>query len=88
MARAAAAETPVEVMTDAEVLDLSQSHLADDEQTSLSDLLGRQANLNGTEWEQLDSLLTAYRRGLVLKARAMKEAVGRGLIPRLDGHAA
>jgi hypothetical protein len=84
----AAAETPVETMPDAEVLDLSRIRLPEGEQESMSDLLGRQAELSVAEREQLDSLLATYRRGLVLKARAMKEAVARSLIPRLDGHAA
>ena len=32
--------------------------------------------------------MAGYRRGLVLKARTMTEAVARGLRPRLDDHAA
>jgi hypothetical protein len=37
---------------------------------------------------QLDELMTAYRRGLGLKARALDEAVTRGLKPRSSDHAA
>lgn len=84
----AAAETPVEVLPDADVLELARGRLADDDQAALTDLLGRQADLTGPERERLDGLLAVYRRGLVLKARAVKEAVARGLMPRLDGHAA
>jgi hypothetical protein len=83
-----AAETPVETLPDADVLELTRSQLGDNDQAALSDLLGRQAELTPAERERLDGLLGVYRRGLVLKARAVKEAVARGLIPRLDGHAA
>ena len=84
----AAADSPVEVLPDAEVLELAHGQMTDDEQSAMSDLLGRQTGLTPAERAQLDGPLTAYRRGLVLKARALKEAVGRGLIPCLDGHAA
>lgn len=82
----AAADAPVEVLPDADVLELAQSRLADDDQAALTDLLGRQAELTGPERERLDGLLATYRRGLVLKARAVKEAVARGLMPRLGDH--
>ena len=84
----AAAESPVESLSDADVLELARSQLTDNEQTCLSELLGRQLELVQPERARLDDLLAIYRRGLVLKARATKEAVSRGLIPRLDGHAA
>lgn len=83
-----AAESPVELLSDAEVLELSCKQLSDDEQTALSDLLGRQAELVESERIRLNELLAIYRRGLVLKAQAMKEAVSRGLIARLGDHAA
>lgn len=83
----AAADPPVEVLPDTEVMELANGQMTADDQAALSELLGRQAELTAAEREQLDTLLGTYRRGLVLKARAMKEAVARGLIPRLDGHA-
>ena len=83
-----AAESPVEGFSDADVLEVSRSQLTDDEQAALSDLLGRQVELVQPERTRLEGLLALYRRGLVLKARAFKEAVSRGLIPRLDVHAA
>ncbi|MSR54118.1 MAG: hypothetical protein EXS09_12625 [Gemmataceae bacterium] len=82
------AESPVEALSDAEVLGLSRSQLSDDEQAAISDLLGRQAELAKPERTRLDELLAIYRRGIVLKARATNEAVSRGLIPRLGDHAA
>src|SRR4051794_28811729 len=57
----AAAETPIETMPDAEVLELSRIRLPDDQQESLSDLLGRQAELTAAERETLDALLATYR---------------------------
>jgi hypothetical protein len=83
-----AADPPVEELPDAEVLELARMRMSDDEQSSLSDLLGRQSELAATERTQLEELLATYRRGLVLKARATKVAVSRGLIPRLNGDAA
>jgi hypothetical protein len=84
----AAADPPVEDLPDSQVLELSQNQMRDDEQSALSDLLARQSELTETERTRLDELLAVYRRGLVLKARATKEAVSRGLLPRLNGNAA
>jgi hypothetical protein len=84
----AAAEESVELLSDGEVLELARTQMADTDQAAMSDLLGRQAELTREEQDRLEGLLGTYRRGLVLKARALKEAVARGLIPRLDGHAA
>jgi hypothetical protein len=82
-----AADPPVEEIPDAEVLELSRMRMSDDEQDSLSDFLRRQAELAATEPTQLEGLLGKYRRGLVLKARATKVAVSRGLISRLNDNA-
>jgi hypothetical protein len=84
----AAAEESVELLSDAEVLELARAKMSDPDQAAMSELLGRQTELNRDEQDRLDGLLATYRRGLVLKARAVKEAVSRGLMARLDGHAA
>lgn len=83
-----AAEPPVEDLPDAEVLELSQSQMSDVDQSALSELLSRQPELAEPERNRLEELLAVYRRGLVLKARAVKEAVARGLIAGLNGNAA
>ena len=83
-----ASEPPVESLSDGELLDLSRSQLSEPDQTVLSDLLGRQDDLAVTERARLDQLLEVYRTGMTNKARALKEAVVRGLIPRLNGDAA
>ena len=44
--------------------------------------------LPGEETARLDELMGVYRQGLVLKARAIKEAVTRGLRPPLADDAA
>lgn len=86
----AIADPPVESLPDAQLLALCASRLPDAEQDELSDLLARnrEGELSPADRPQLDGLLAAYRRGLVVKGRAAKEAVSRGLAPRLDGNAA
>lgn len=86
----AIAEPPVESLPDAELLAACDRTLPDAVQDELSHLLAanREGALSAPERERLDSLLTAYRRGLVFKARALKEAVSRGLKHPLGDHAA
>jgi hypothetical protein len=86
----AAEEPAVEDLPDDRVLSLSEEQLPETIQSELSDLLAsnRAGSLPDTERARLDELLAIYRRGLVLKARATKEAVSRGLKPRLGDHAA
>jgi hypothetical protein len=52
----------------------------------LSDFLARQreGQLNEIEHSQLDELMQVYRYGLVRKAKALKVAVQRGLIPAIN----
>jgi hypothetical protein len=86
----AVADPPVEALPDDQVLSLCDSRLPDADQDELSGLLARnrEGELAPADRGRLDELLAAYRRGLVLKARAVKEAVARGLTPRLGGDAA
>ncbi len=86
----AVADPPVESLPDAQLLALCASRLPDAEQDELSELLARnrEGELAPAARLRLDGLLAAYRRGLVIKGRAVKEAVSRGLTPRLDGDAA
>ena len=55
------------------------------QQEFLSELLAhqREGQLNEIENSQLDELMQVYRRGLVRKAKALKVAVERGLIPTI-----
>ena len=84
----AVADPPVERIPDDQLLALYGSRLADGEQDELSGLLGRnrEGTLFAADRPGLDELMTAYRAGLVRKARAVKEAVSRGLtLPADDG---
>ena len=84
------ADAPLESLPDAELLAACDHQLPDADQRELARLLAqnRAGALPAADQSRLDELLGGYRRGLVLKARAWKEAVARGLKPRLDGHAA
>ena len=85
-----AAELDVEALPDAELLQLCDATLDTAAQEAMSDLLSRQREGQLTEAErpQLEHLLNDYRHGLVLKARAWRAAVARGLKPSLADHAA
>ncbi len=88
--RRAAEEPQVEALTDGELIALCEAVLGPADQEELSGLLTgqREGALGAPEKARLDALMDAYRRGLVLKARALKEAVGRGLRPSLADDAA
>ncbi len=88
--RRAVEEPPVEALPDGELLALCDATLEPSDQEALSHLLAghREGLLKAPERASLDTLMDTYRRGLVLKARALKEAVGRGLRPTLIEDAA
>ncbi|TAF10514.1 MAG: hypothetical protein EAZ77_03030 [Nostocales cyanobacterium] len=79
-------ELPVESLPDEQVLTLCDLQMETQQQEVVSDLLARQREeqLNDTENSQLDELMQVYRRGLVRKAKALKVAVERGLIPAIN----
>jgi hypothetical protein len=85
----AVADPPVESLPDGELLALCDATLNTAEQEDLSNLLTslREGILAASERARLEQLMAGYRRGLVRKARALTEAVARGLRPRLDDHA-
>ena len=82
----AAAEPPVESLTDDQVLALCDLQLDARQQEELGDLLARnrEGQINEAERGRLEELMLVYRRGLVRKARALKVAVERGLRPPLN----
>jgi hypothetical protein len=88
--RQASADPVVESLSDNALLRLCDLTLDEAQQEELSDLLAmvQHEGLDTADRERLDHLMIAYRRGLVLKARALKEAVARGLKPRLADDAA
>ncbi len=82
----AAVELPVDFLPDAEVLTLCDLQMVPTQQTELASLLSenREGTLDDGGRVRLDELMKIYRRGLVRKARALKVAVQRGLIPALN----
>jgi hypothetical protein len=84
------ADPPVESLRDGELLALCDATLDAARQEEVSTLLAefREGTLATSQRARLEELMAGYRRGLVLKARALSEAVARGLRPRLDDHAA
>lgn len=81
-----AVEPPVETLSDAEVLALSNSFLPEAQQVELDNLLydQREGHLTAKTRERLDELMEIYRHGLVRKAQALRVAVRRGLRPPLN----
>jgi hypothetical protein len=81
----AASDVPVASLPDEQVVALRDMQLDDRRQAELSDLLSRQRErrLDAVQRARLDQLLADYRRDMVRKAQALKEAVDRGLQPPL-----
>ena len=77
----AAADVPVECLSDEEILGLCDMQMADKDQEALDHLLARnrEGQLDDADRTRLDALRQMYRRGLVRKAQAWKVAVVRGL---------
>lgn len=82
----AAAELPVELLADEQILQLCDSQLGSHQQERLSELLAIQQEQNLTASEQLElaELMQHYRYGMLRKAEALKVAVQRGLRPTLN----
>jgi uncharacterized protein YpmS len=74
-------DLPIETLTDQEVLALCDSQMDEDDQQELDYLLSlqREREITLSQQEQLNELMTSYRRGLVRKSEALKVAVERGL---------
>lgn len=74
-------ETPVESLSDNEVLALSEMQFSADQDALLSELLARQREdqLDAQGRQALDELMRAYEKGLLRKAQALRVAVERGL---------
>lgn len=85
-----AADPVVEGSSDEELLALCDAVLSSSSQHELSDLLARnrESPLDARERSRLDELMASYRQGLVLKAKAWRHAVARGLRQPLNDNAA
>ncbi|MGB7488151.1 MAG: hypothetical protein WA901_18305 [Phormidesmis sp.] len=79
-------EHPVETLPDSQILALCNMQLDDQQQKTLDTLLKKQREdeLTSANGQELQFMMGLYRRGLVRKAKALKIAVERGLIPPLS----
>lgn len=78
---------PVEEMNDAELLALAEGQMPWSQNRRMSLLLDKQQSYHGlTEVErvELQTLMQVYQEGTLRKARALAEAVRRGLRPPLE----
>lgn len=77
----AAAELPVDSLSDEHVLALCDIEMELEQQTELSQLLAksREGTISPAGRQRLDALMQVYRRGLVRKAEAWKVAINRSL---------
>lgn len=82
----AANEIPVDQLPDDDVRLLAAMQLSEVQQAELDDLLDRQREntLSAAQRARLETLMQAYRSGLVRKAEAIKVAVERGLMQPLS----
>lgn len=79
-------EHPVETLPDSQVLALCQMQLDEQQQSTLDSLLNKQREdeLTPVDSQELQFLMKLYRRGLLRKAKALKVAVERRLVPPLS----
>jgi hypothetical protein len=77
---------PVSVLSDEQVLALTDIQMEPQQDTRLSELLDRQqaGTLTENERQELQVLMQIYQEGLLRKATALSEAVKRGLIQPLS----
>ncbi|MBM3237168.1 hypothetical protein FJZ31_12825 [Candidatus Poribacteria bacterium] len=74
-------ELPVDMLSDDDVLALTELQLTHEQQVTLNALLtkNREGMLNVDERHQLDEMMRIYEHGLLRKAQALRVAVQRGL---------
>lgn len=75
----------IAALPDESILELARTVMPEAEQAELSELLAKQreSEINSWELNRLDQIMQQYRRGLLLKARAIDEAVTRRLMAPL-----
>lgn len=79
-------EHPIETLPDSQILALCNMQLDEQQQATLNTLTEKQReeSLTPADSQELQFLLGLYRRGLLRKAKALKVAVERGLLPPLS----
>ncbi|MDZ8259247.1 hypothetical protein [Nostoc sp. ChiQUE01b] len=77
---------PVSILSDEQVLVLTELQMESEQDARLSELLDRQQSGTLTEGDrsELQTLMQVYQEGLLRKATALSEAVKRGLIEPLN----
>jgi hypothetical protein len=77
---------PVSVLSDEQVLVLTELQMEPEQDARLSELLDRQQSgtLSESDRSELQILMQVYQEGLLRKATALSEAVKRGLIEPLS----
>jgi hypothetical protein len=77
---------PMSILSDEQVLELTELQMEPNQDKRLSVLLDRQQAglVVGEERSELDELMQVYREGLLRKATALSEAVKRKLIDPLE----
>ncbi|MBD2562603.1 MULTISPECIES: hypothetical protein [Nostoc] len=77
---------PVSVLSDEQVLVLTELQMEAGQDARLSELLDRQQSgtLTESDRSELQTLMQVYQEGLLRKATALSEAVKRGLIEPLS----
>ncbi|MDZ8222332.1 hypothetical protein [Nostoc sp. ChiVER01] len=77
---------PVSVLSDEQVLVLTELQMESEQDARLSELLARQQSgaLSEGDRSELQTLMQVYQEGLLRKATALSEAVKRGLIEPLS----
>ncbi|MEH2435136.1 MAG: hypothetical protein V7K25_12930 [Nostoc sp.] len=77
---------PVSVLSDEQVLALTELQMEPEQDARLSELLDRQQSgtLSEGDRSELQTLMQVYQEGLLRKATALSEAVKRGLIEPLS----
>ncbi|MEH1853259.1 MAG: hypothetical protein V7L11_16670 [Nostoc sp.] len=77
---------PVSVLSDEQVLVLTELQMEPEQDARLSEMLDRQQSgtLSEGDRSELQTLIQVYQEGLLRKATALSEAVKRGLIEPLS----
>jgi hypothetical protein len=86
MLNQAASGPLIEWLPDDSVLALADMKLTDEQQEEFSELLARNREdlLTDEDRARFNEVMKMYRRGMLVKAEALRVAIQRGLRPRLD----
>ena len=74
-------DTPLEHISDEEVMTLAESQMNPTQNERMTELLDKKqaGEISGSERDELSVLVYIYEQGSILKAKALHEAIRRGL---------